>query len=57
MISGKQETESILEIMHLAVDNAIKDETAFDKYFGKKLFRKAHLKTWKAAIYYTEANS
>lgn len=56
MMGSKQETEPILEIIHLAANDALKDEIAFDKYFGKKLFRKAHLKTWKAAIYYMEAN-
>ena len=56
MILGKLETESFLEIMHSAVNDSLKDEIAFDIYFGKKLFRKAHLKTWKEAIYYMEAN-
>jgi len=46
--------ESIGDIVHAAMDDAIKDAIEFDKYFGKRLFKKSHLKTWKKAIEYTD---
>ena len=46
--------EEINNIVHSAINEAIKDQIEFDKYFGKRLFKKSHLKTWKKAIQYME---